>query len=114
MMTKIMEKKVAFIFSVVATLIDFIVLMVATNVMDFSGNGQTVWFTTATVLAVITMLLAGGLKMALKVVIKGFSFGMILPFFPINILLALMCAAFVGGMMILFPFIGVIIACFTE
>lgn len=93
-----------------ASVLDFIVAAVVTMIgsnMDKDLSG--VIFGICIVIAVLTYLICGGLKIALSVVVKTFGIGMMIPLFPINLVIALILVANIGAIAIFLPVVVVLI-----
>lgn len=106
------ERKIGIIASVVATILDFTVLLFIANAIGFENNGMNVWIIGSIVLAVVAYLMAGGLNVAWNALIKSFQLGLMFPIIPINLAIGIMCATFVLIVIWFFPIVAVLINCF--
>ena len=108
------ERKIGIIVAIMATVLDFTVLIIIGNLIGFDNGGMTFWMVSSAALAVISYIIAGGLSVAWKAFVNAFKLGAMFPVFPINLATGWMCASFVIVAIWLFPIIAVLIACYGD
>ena len=118
MLDVLKERKVGVIVALLATVADFTVLIaLGVLISNITGNSDvmmTVWLGGAGVLAIVAYLMAGGLGVAIRAVLKAFAIGSLFPIFPINLACGFICAACTFGVVWIFPIAAVLIDAYLE
>lgn len=105
----IKDFKVSLLIAVVATIINFAVLLIAANT-----ESMNVGMVICCVVTLIALILAGGLKLFIKAVTKGFFFGMMIPIFPANFIIGGAIAILAFGFSVFFPIIPILLNQFVD